>query len=259
MLNKIKQILFIIFLVLLTAGIIKDKVFDAPSAAMNRIKSYAEKNAKKSVNINLFETNRVLVYKMYFWSIFPMGEMKFSTKSSDKETVFRCEAITEGRFIKRLIDARASIESYFSKSDFLPYKCIEHTQVQGKIKEKIFIYDRENLLCIHGDEKIKISSDTLDSLGAFIRLMSIAFVNDKDHEISFLPGRDTYVLETRLLRSMNKINEVYVDIHRKNLTSSHGGRLHIWITSDNCRLPLMFKSWTPAGYASAILDRIENE
>jgi hypothetical protein len=90
-------------------------------------------------------------------------------------------------------------------------------------------------------------------------MLTLALEKGKDVYIPFMSGGDIYNFKVTSLNVSEGIEEVLIDIKRKNLTSSHGGNLHVWITVDNARTPLVFKSWTPVGYASVVLDRVELE
>jgi hypothetical protein len=152
--------------------------------------------------------------------------------------------------------AKADVASYFSKSDLLPYKYEERTEVKGRIKKKVVLYDRAGLLSLQGDRKIRITGDTYDPVGAFIHMLTLDMKKNKEYDIPFLSGYDMYNFKAVLLRESLGINEVSVEMRRQNLTSSHGGHFRVWITSDSRRVPLLFKSWTPVGYVSVILDKI---
>ncbi|OIO35445.1 MAG: hypothetical protein AUJ74_06190 [Candidatus Omnitrophica bacterium CG1_02_44_16] len=253
MLRKIKILLAGLILFLVVFGIIKDKIFDT---AQNCKKKMGISSSYLSREANIFETPRTLVYRLYFWSIIPMGELKISTKPGDSNTVFTAEADSAKSFVERFIAAKASVESNFSTKGRLPYKYIERTEVNGKIKEKEVIYDREVLLAIQGKKKIRIAKDTIDPLGAFIQMLTLSLEKGKVVVIPFMSGGDLYNFKVTSLNVNEGIEEVLIDIKRANLTSSHGGSLHVWLTNDNSRVPLVFKSWTPVGYASVVLDRI---
>ena len=249
MFRKIKFLLFYIILLLVALGIIKDKVFDTANNC----------NRKLTVKVNIFDTPGTLVYRLYFWSLIPMGELRISSKPEGSNIVFAAEADSARSFADRFVVAKARVESHFSKKDNLPYKYIERTEVNGKIKEKEILYDRDNLLAIAGKKKIRIEKATLDPLGAFIQILAFPIENGRDVVIPFMSGGDIYNFKVSSLNADKGIQEVLVDIKRKNRTSSHGGYLHLWLTHDNNRIPLIFKSWTPAGYASVVLVGIETE
>ncbi|GEM_PF-3174743 len=253
MLKKIKIFLLVFFLGLVVSGIIKDKFFDAPQNCLKKTMPLASKN---DINTNVLMTDKTLVYKMYFWSLIPMGELHYSTQTGASDIVFSFEALTKNSFIEKFITAQARVESYFSKEDLLPYKYAERTEVKGKVKQKEVLYDRVNLLSVQGDKKIKIYPDTYDPIGAFVHMLTLPLEPNKDHNIPFLIGYDMYIFKAKLINTTRGIDEVSIDMRRQNLTSSHGGRLHVWITSDNKRVPLLFKSWTPVGYASVVLDKV---
>ena len=254
MLRKIKLVVLAFFLFLCLVAVVKDKVFDTPQNSFKKIKLEPSKDTETGV----FKRNRTLVYKMYFWSIIPMGELRFITTAKEPDIIFSFQASTNGAFVEKFVTAQAQVASYFSTKDLLPYKYTEWTAVKGKIKKKEVLYDREGLLSLQGEKKIKITKETYDPVGAFIHMLTLSLKAGKDCAIPFLSGHDMYILKARLLKEDRGIDEVEIDMRRENLTSSHGGHLHVWLTADNNRVPLLFKSWTPAGYASVVLDRADD-
>lgn len=256
MLRKIKIFLCGLALFLVVFGVIKDKIFDT---AQNCKKKTDIPSIFPESKTNIFETPRILVYRLYFWSLIPVGELRISTRPQDSSIVFAAEVDSAKSFVERFVVAKAGVESHFSKKDLLPYKYVERTEVNGKIKEKEVLYDRENLLAIQGERKIRIAKDTMDPLGAFIQMLTLSLEQGKDVAIPFMSGGDLYNFKVTSLHADAGVEEVRIDIKRKNLTSSHGGYLHVWLTRDHSRIPLVFKSWTPAGYASVVLDRIETD
>jgi hypothetical protein len=255
MLKKIKIFLMILIVGLICTGIAKDKIFDTPENAYKKLGFFADQN---NLDTNIFGISRVLTFKLYYWSLIPMGELRFVTNASRQDTIFSAEALSKGSFVGNFITASARIESHFSKKDdLLPYKYVETTNVKGIIKTKEVLYDRQALLSIRGKKKTRISKDTYDPLGAFIHMLALPLETGESSDILFISGGDLYNLRAALLKEGPRIMEVLVDIKRQNLTSSHGGTLHVWVSNDDRRIPLAFKSWTPAGYASAILNKVE--
>jgi hypothetical protein len=256
MFRKIKIFLTVSVLLLLVVGVIKDKVFDTPQYCKMKT-DWASTSLEREVHI--FETPRTLVYRIYFWSLVPMGELRITTKPQQESVVFSAEADSAKSLAERFVVAKAGVESHFSKKDHLPFKYVEKTEVNGKIKEKEILFDRENLLALQGSKKIMIAKDTVDPLGAFVQMLMLSLEKDRVVTIPFMSGGDLYSFKVTSLSVEGGIEEVLVDMKRWNLTSSHGGYLHLWLTHDNRRIPLVFKSWTPVGYASVVLDRIESE
>ncbi len=259
MIRIIKYCVLAFFLILVCFAIIKDKVFDTPEKSKQKVASFLSKSAQNSLETNIFGTNKTYVYKMYYWSIVPMGELRFRTQVDDLGNVFSFEARTKGSFAERFIKASAAVNSYFSKNIRLPYKYTEITDVDGKVKTKEFIFDQANLITTVGERKIKIPLDTYDPVSAFVRMLSLPLKGGAEQKIRFLSGRNVYVLKSTVLNESSGIVEVLVDMKREDLTSSHGAKLHVWITQDNVRIPLAFKSWSPVGYVSVVLQRIETE
>ena len=251
--GRMKLLILCIFFALVIAGIAKDKILDTPQHCIKKIKLLPDKN---TIEANIFNLNKTLTYKMYLWSLIPVGEFKFTTEAQGLDVVFSFKASTQGTFIEYFVTADARVESYFSKKSLMPHKYAERTEVKGKIKKKEVLYDRANLLSLQGNKKIKISNDTYDPVGAFVHMLTLPLEKGKEYHIPFMSGHDMYIFKASVLNETQGISEVSIDMRRKNLTSSHGGHLHVWITANNRRIPLLFKSWTPIGYASVVLDRV---
>lgn len=256
-LRKIKYGILIVFLILICAGIVKDKIFDTPEKDKQKIASFLEASAKKNLKTNIFETNKTFVYKMYFWSLIPMGELRFKTQVDDLGNIFSLEATSQGSCVDKFIRAKADINSYYSKNIHLPYKYTEITQVEGKTKTKTIILDQANLIMATRNLKFKIPLNTYDFISAFVSMLTKPLKKGSEGKIRFVTGKNIYILKSTVLDEANGMVEILVDIRRENLTSNHGARFRVWITQDNARVPLVFKSWNAVGYASAILDRVE--
>jgi hypothetical protein len=259
MLRNIKLGLLIGFVILVALAVIKDKIFDTPEKSKHQIEVFLGKSAKKDLVFNIFGSNKELVYKMYYWSLIPLGEFKFVTKVDDLGNQFSLQATTDKSFAEKIIKANARVTSYFSKNIQLPYKYEERTEVKGKVKTKEIIFDQANLITTREDKKFKIPTDTYDPVSAFVQALIMPLTKGSEQKIKMVSGEELYILKATVIKEDSGIAEVILDIKRENLTSSHGANFHVWITQDSARIPLVFKSWTPAGYASVVLDRVELE
>ena len=211
--------------------------------------------AKKDLRANIFETEKTYVYKMYFWSLIPMGELRIKTQVNELGNVFSFEATTKNSFAEKFIAAKASAESYFSKNIHLPYKYEEMTDVKGKIKTKEIIFDQANLITTRGDRKFKIPMNTYDPVSAFVYLLSLPLT--QRHEIRFVSGEDVFILRSSPKETQDGICKILIEMARENKTSSHGAKFYVWVSADNARVPFVFKCWSPAGYVSVVLKGIE--
>ena len=254
MLKMLKRSLLIAFLILIASGIVKDQIFDTPQKSKERVAASLEKLAQKDLRVNIFDTDKILVYKMYFWSLIPMGELRFKTQVNDLGNIFSFEATTEKSFAEKFIAAKARISSYFSKNIRLPYKYEEITDVKGKIKTKEIIFDQANLITTRGDRKFKIPMNTYDPVSAFVYLLSLPLT--QGHEIKFVSGEDVFILRSIPKGTKGGICKILIELARENKTSSHGAKFYVWVSADNARVPLVFKCWSPAGYVSVVLKGI---
>lgn len=256
MLRKIRYSVLVIFLILICAAVLKDKIFDTPQRCKERIESLLSKSAKNDITANIFNLDKTYVYKMYYWSLVPLGELKFITRVNDLGNIFSFRASTQGNFIEKFVRADAGVESYFSKNIRLPYKYTETTIVNGKTKTKEILFDQVNLITSRGDKRFKIPLNTYDPVSAFVHMLTLPIDQNDREKIKFISGEDVYLLKSTLINESDSIAEILIDMRRENLTSSHGADFHVWLTQDHARIPLLFKSWTPAGYFTVVLDRV---
>lgn len=255
MIRKIKIIVSVVFMMALVLGIAKSQWLDTPARSVKKISTFHAGLKKNDINTNLFARNKALTYKMYFFALIPLGKLEFQTKVQDSQSIFSFEANTEGTYLQRFIKARARIESFFDYQKHLTDKYVEETEVRGKVKTKEIVYDHENLVAIRKDQKVKIPPDIHDPIGAFLDLLSLPQKKGDTQRIRFMTGDEVYVLKATCLDIKNEIAEILIDMRREDLTSSHGATFRVWVTADNARIPLLFKSWTPVGYMSVALEK----
>lgn len=255
MFKILKWSLLVVFLILIIAGVIKDQIFDTPQKSKERIASFLAESAKNDPKTNIFDIDKTLVYKMYFWSLIPVGELRFKTQVNDLGNIFSFEATTKNSFAEKFIAAKAKVESYFSKNILLPYKYKEITDVKGEIKTKEILFDQANLITSRGDRKFKIPMNTYDPVSAFVYLLSLPLT--EEHEVKFVSGEEVYILKSSPKETKGGLCKILIGMARENKTSSHGAKFYVWVSADNARVPLVFKCWSPAGYASVVLKGIE--
>ena len=252
---KYKFIFLALVAALVLNAIAKDVILDTPQKCRKEVGSFMADLAKKDLRANIFETEKTYVYKMYFWSLIPMGELRIKTQVNELGNVFSFEATTKNSFDEKFIAAKASAESYFSKNIHLPYKYEEMTDVKGKIKTKEIIFDQANLITTRGDRKFKIPMNTYDPVSAFVYLLSLPLT--QRHEIRFVSGEDVFILRSSPKETQDGICKILIEMARENKTSSHGAKFYVWVSADNARVPFVFKCWSPAGYVSVVLKGIE--
>ncbi|MBI5873606.1 MAG: DUF3108 domain-containing protein [Candidatus Omnitrophica bacterium] len=246
MLRKIKRYFLVILAFFLICGILKDMIFDTPLRAKNNIGS-----------LSSAVSHRVLVYKMYYGSILPIGTLNFAYTSKEDTDIYSAQATTLGSFIEKFIEASARIETHFLKKNGLPYQYIETTVVKDKQKSKEIFFDQENLLVTRDDRKIKIAEPTYDPLGAFVHLLTLPLEKGVIHQVRCLAEDVVYIMKGDVVFVSGGVAKISIDIRRDGQPSGHGASFDAWITDDNSRSPLVFKSWTPVGYVSVVLNKVE--
>jgi len=249
-LKKIKSLLWVLLALLIVAGIVKDALFDSPGAA----KKIADRYEKKSGSPN----TKTLVYKIYFFSLVPMNVFEFSTREDVSESFIGLKVFTAGSWIDRFIKASVSVESRKSREGRRPDTFIEIKNVKGKVKTKEILFDRESSVAVLGKVKVKITPGTLDPVRAVVNALEHPYGSNRTFEADFFTKKTIYILKSELIDEKDGVYEILMDLGKTDPSSTHGARLRVWVTADDARIPLVFKSWTPVGYASAVLSEVRD-
>lgn len=259
MIKAFKKIILIAVIMLIVAAIIKNSFYDTPSRSIKLISYNLHKLNQNDLETNIFNTKKKLVYKIYYWSLIPLGEFSLSTEPTLDTILFSIKSTTEDSYMDRFIQASISIESYLDKKDRLTSFSREITNVRGKEKIKELKFDRKNLIVIRNDTKTKIFKDTCDWLGSFINMLVLPFELGKPTSFKLLSKDEIYDFTAEPVEFRGDSIKILVNVERDDFTSIHGAKFFVWITSGNARVPLVFKGWTPFGYLSAVLSEIEIE
>jgi hypothetical protein len=198
-----------------------------------------------------------LTYKIYFMSLFPVGTLKISRQKQDQGPAFALEALTDGSPAAIFVRASARLESFFDKESHLPNHYAETTKVKETVKSKDIVFDRQQSLALRDKKMIRINADTYDPAGAFVAATQLPYQDNQEYALELLSKDSLYILKGQKMRSAPRYIEVNIHLSREDMTSTHGAELHVWLTRDAARIPLVIKSWMPAGYASVVLEKIE--
>ncbi len=243
--RKIKFILLAAMVLIIIIAIAKDSILDTPSQALCRYKKmYSETKPSK------------IVYRMFYWSILPLGTLTFVTEQTNDEFASSVEANPVGGILGGRIEASAKLESRAHKQNRLPYVYNEVTLYKNKLKKKTILYDQEKLIVTRGERKIQLASTTFDPIGAFSYLLDQRLYRGCVYNIPLLAEDDIYTMEAKGIEENQGLVKVEITIKRANGTSSHGAHFYVWVIADKYNVPILFKSWTPVGYASVVLESI---
>jgi hypothetical protein len=243
--NKIFFVLGVVLVFFTATAFLKDVLYDTPqrvvrlASAVKGMESYS------------------LSYKIYYMSLIPVGTLKMSRRISSIGPIYAAEASTEASPADIFVRAKASLESVFDAQTNLPLRYTEMTTVNGSVKKKEIEFDRENGIAISFDQKVRINENTYDPLGAFAAAIDFPYADENDHLLGLLSKESLYFLKAKKVGFSKDFIEVAIYVAREDLTSSHGATLQAWLTNDSPRFPLVIKSWTPIGYASGVLDKVE--
>ncbi len=253
--KKLRMFLVLLILSFSLLALLKNFIHDTPQRCYATVAGAIGKNGKRAAEV--LDGDYTLVYKISYFSLIPMGTFKISKTERRKGPVFTGEALTDNTFIDIFVQASIRVESHFSREFNMPYRYVETSKVRDKIVTKEIEFDRAGKIAFREDMKIRIYADTYDPLGAFVKALNLPFDGDREYAINFLSKKSIYLLTAKKTHQSKEFFEILVDVRRENRTSSHGATLKVWLTSGAGRIPLLFKSWTPAGYVSVVLEKIE--
>jgi len=252
--KKICMFSFWIILFFSILALLKGSIYDTPQRCYDTAAAVLGKNGERAAAA--LSGDYTLVYKIYYFSLIPMGTFKISKTQRREGPVFTGEALTDDSFADIFVHASMHMESHFNGKSGMPYRYVETTRVRDKIKQKTIVFDHAERIASYGDMKIKIYEDTCDPLGAFVKALHFPFVGTSEYSIDLLSKKTIYLLSAKKSHESKEFFEILVDVRRENRTSSHGATFKVWLTSAG-RIPLVFKSWTPAGYVSVVIEKIE--
>lgn len=245
--NKIKIAAIILLASIVLAAIAKDVFFDTPASGKQKLDLSLKKHSGSI---------KTLTYRMHFLSLLPMGTLEFTTQSSGTETMLIFEASPRGGIMQDKIAASARLESHLSQDGDLPLRYVERTKYKEKMKDKTIDFDRKNCIAVRGERKIKIPQDTYDPVSAFHKILHRELAKGDRYSVRCISEDVIYVLSADVQDDTGGMLKILMEIKREDGTSGHGARFTVWVVkgAENMFLPVLFKSWTPVGYASVILD-----
>ncbi len=75
--------------------------------------------------------------------------------------------------------------------------------------------------------------------------------------VRLLSKETVYILKSKMIVDEKDFSQIEIDVRREDMTSNHGMSMTMWTTNGPMRLPLLFKSWTPVGYMSVTLEKLD--
>ena len=240
---------FIIVFVLLPAvglSFYKDRCVDAPDTIVRRL------------GLDTGVQDRIFKYRLFYGSLIPVGRLRFMVEGSDKVLVLTVEATTRKGILEHVLDAQAGLRSEADPYSLLPTLYTEKTRYREKIKTKTIVFNRQDGFAQRGRRKIKITDDVRGPLSGFFYLLNQDFKTGRVYETPVLAEDMIYILRATVDQVRPAYAKLTVDIRRSDGLSGRNVSFAVWVaTAQDSRIPFLFKSWTPAGSASVVLEKIE--
>ena len=238
--DLVRRTIFFVFIGTMLIALAKDLLLDYPSRVVKRLEPGNLKSAK-------------IEYRMYYLSLIPIGQLELKMDFLEPSVFFSVEAQTKKGVFESSLDAKAALETIANQDHFLPTVYREKTVYRGKVKIKSIQFFREEGFAQRGDRKIKIEFDVRDPLTGFFYLLSRDFKSLSVYETRILSEDVIYILRARLIDTKGSYMKLAMDIFRADGKSGKNFFFNVWITNDGRCIPFLFKSWTPVGYATVVL------
>lgn len=200
----------------------------------------------------IFSEGKELIFLVKYMGIIPVGIAKMKVEGVtiyNGKNVYKLLAQAEIlKPISIFYKAKARIESYMDKKRLHSLQYIENLYLPHKdVKTKKIVYDQDKLIMRRENMKRRIPANTQDSLSSIFYLRTLDFKLNKTFTINLISKQEIYELKAEALKKDRGIWMIKATVARKDRSSSHGINFLIWLSDDARRLPLLFKSWTPAG------------
>lgn len=235
----------------LVVALLKDFLYDTPQRCATVYSNTLEGSAQRP------GIDYLCVYRINYMSLVSLGTLTMSRREKEEGPVFSAEAKSEGSLADLFVHASARIESYFDKQTDMPYRYSETTLVNEHRKSKDIEFDRVAGIADREGYKTRISEDIYDPVGAFVAALKQPYQDSREYIVKLLSKETVYVLKTRKVHDSKEFSQIAIDVGREDMTSTHGVKMMMWITNGPARIPILFKSWTPVGYMSVVLEKIE--
>jgi len=255
--NPKNRNILIVLGALLVFVTVREAVFRSPQAAVSRMADYRIVARHDTVH-EVFFRDKTLVYDVIYACVVPLGRLTITTRHNDEVCSLRAAVATEGAPLGAVLKARAEIGSLLDPKTLAPRQYTEYTEVKGKKKTKVFLFDKGQGIVRQGKRSIKIGEEVRDALSAFFLLLSQT-PSSKPLTSTFISKKELYTISLTPLQQKTLVAAYAVDIKRANGTSTHGGRFTVWIAKNATRTPVVIRSWTPAGYLSVLLREIRSD
>lgn len=151
-------------------------------------------------------------------------------------------------------------ESFIDKQNLYSLRFEQHIREGGFRKDAVVEFDQRKHLAIWKDKEVKIPPNTQDFLSAFYYIRTMELEIGQAIAIANHTGGKNYPIYVKVLRRENvkvpagRFDCVVVEPVLKTSTIfKHKGRLTIWMTDDNLKMPVLLRSKVVVGAFEATL------
>lgn len=210
-----------------------------------------------------FAGGEVLRYSLAWLSV-GGGEMTITTRPPTPYRGKNAYTITldarSNEFFSKFFLVKDTIISVVEASRFESMRFEKHTQEGDKVKDVVQVFDLEKRETFWKGNRVKLPAHVLDTLSAtwYLRLLDLvpgqafsvdAHNNGKNYQLKVdVLGRETVTVPGGTFQTLQLEPKFSGGFLQKK-----EGRLLLWVTDDEKRIPVKIRTYLPVGYITASL------
>ena len=156
---------------------------------------------------------------------------------------------------------RDTLTSVIDRDTLWPRRYMKRQHEGGYHRDSTYTFDQQRRVVFNGREEIACSTRVHDILSSLYRFRTLEMEPGLVHSINVYEGGKYYPLEARVLRrerievAAGEFDCVVVEpVLRSDAIFKQKGRIWIWFTDDDRRIPVLMKSAVLVGEIAAELE-----
>jgi len=236
-----------LFVVMALSATGQDKAPRAPKTYLDRV--YVE--------------GETLLYNLS-WLKVPGGTATMTARpATDKSGTIRLRSVAQSnRFFSRIYPVRDELESVVDGDDFTMVRFQKILNERNDREREVTVLDYERGVALRKGKEITITRPIFDPLSSIYNIRSLDLVAGRKHFLTVLADDKVYRMEAVVIRKetirteAGEFRTILVEpkMRKDNaLSDEKDGRLLIWYSDDERRIPVRIVTQIPAGSVTATL------
>ncbi len=165
-------------------------------------------------------------------------------------------------FVDVFYTVRDTMLSVIDRDTLWPRRYVKRQHEGSYHRDSTYVFDQDRRVVFNGREEIACSTRVHDMLSSLYRFRTLEMEPGLVHRINVYEGGKYYPLEAHVLRrerievAAGEFDCVVVEpVLRSDAIFKQKGRIWIWFTDDDRRIPVLMKSAVIVGEIAAELER----